>query len=390
MKHGIYLDNGMVTQPSDKAIAAMIPFLREKWGTPSAPHQRGQELFPAIQDAYEKIYDLVGAKASETIVMTSSGAEAVNHLFLSTYQNVTLPTGKNHFLTSTLDEAPALMSIGRLEQMHCVGKMIQANKEGKITLEAVTEALTPRTALISLSWANGLTGVVNPVAEIGRLCKQRGILFHLEASHILGKVFYEIDEINAHYISFGGDHLHAPPGTGGLYIRDGVKCASFIVGGIEQAGHRAGNLNVAGLVGLGQASKEMLESRDLVCTEIARLRNLFETRLLEKISEAKVFFPEQERLPNISCVAFPGISNELMLFALNRRHLFASIGGGNFQQIGLVLIGCGVSEVLAHSALSFNLSRDTTEEEIERAVEIIAEEVTKLRKISHQFIQKAV
>jgi cysteine desulfurase len=378
----IYLDNNMTTQPSEKAISTMLPFLTEMWGSPSAPHQLGQEVIPAIEESLKAIYALIGAKESDSFVFTSSGAEAVNHAILSCYYDVTQKTGKNQFITSQIDEAPSIMSLGRLEKMGCVGKLINPDKTGKISADAIAEALTPRTALISLSWANGLTGVINPVAEIAAICQERGIRLHLDATHVLGKLFYELDEINPDFITFNGDHLHAPKGTGGLYIKEGLACSPFIVGGLEQAGQRAGSVNVPGLAALGAAAAEALDCRDLLCTEVARLRDKLETGIISMYPEAVIFFNDQERLPHCTTIGFPGISNEAMLFALSRKNLYASIGGGSFQQIGLILAACGIPEILAQTAISFSLSRLTHEDEIDRAIEIVSETAKRLRKTS--------
>lgn len=387
MAQGIYLDNNTTTRPSENAIAKMLPFLTERWGVPSAPHQMGQQLFPAIEEALRGIYAMVSARESDDFVFTSSGAEGINQVVLSTYFDVTVHTGKNQFVTSTIDEAPAIMAIGRLEHMSCVGKMAPADKTGRVTAHAISEAINPRTALISLSWANGLTGVINPVDEIAILCKERGIHLHLDATHILGKVFFDWEELPAHFITFNGDHIHAPKGTGGLYIRSDVKCSPFILGGVEQAGHRAGSFNIPGLVALGEAAREVIDSRDLMCTEVARLRDKLETGLIDSISGAVAFFRDQERLPNCSAIAFPGVVNEALLYALNRKGVYASIGGGACQQIALVLIASGIKDSLAHSALSFALSRETTEDEIDRVIEIVTSCVSRLRKVSGQFNQ---
>lgn len=388
MPQGIYLDNNTTTRPSEHAIAKMLPFLTERWGSPSAPHQMGQQLFPAIDEALRGIYALLGARESDDFVFTSSGAEGVNHVILSTYFDVTVHLGKNQFVTSTIDEAPSIMAIGRLEQLSCVGKMAPVDKHGRVTAHAISESITPRTALVSLSWANGLTGVINPVEEIAALCQERGIHLHLDATHVLGKIFTDWEEPPAHFITFNGDNLHAPKGTGGLYIRSDVKCSPFILGGVEQAGHRAGTLNVPGLVALGEAAREVLDSRDLLCTETARLRDNLEKGIASRIPDALPFFQDQERLPNCTAIAFPGIPNEALLYALNRKGVYASIGGGSFQQIGLILIASGIHETLAHSAISFSLSRETTEDEIDRTIEIVADCVQRLRKVSHQFISK--
>lgn len=382
----IYLDNSTTTRPSEQVLAKMMLFFTEMWGSPSAPHQKGQELFSAIQDSMKAIYALLGANEKDDLVFTSSGAEAVNQVFFSAYDDIMRTTGKNQFIVSITDEAPAIMSLSRLERFGAVPKTVNVNAQGKIDVETLAESITPRTALVSLSWANGLTGVINPVAEIGTLCQERGIAYHLDATHVLGKLFWELPDIGADFISFNGDNFHAPKGTGGLWIKEGRKCSPFIVGGFEQGGHRAGTLNVPALVGLGKAALEAIDARDLLSIETARLRNKLEEGVKSVFPEAEIFFQNQERLPNCTVIAFPGIANEALLYALNRKGVYASIGGGTFQQIGLVLMASNVEETLAHSAISFSLSRETTENEIQRAVEIIGECAHRLRKISSKLI----
>lgn len=387
MSKKIYLDNSTTTRPSDKTVSRMIPFFNEKWGSPSSPHAMGQEVNASIEESLHSIYALLGAKETDGFVFTSSGTEAVNHVFQSVYHDVTRLTGKNQFIASNIDEASALMTVARLEEWTCVGKMAKANSAGQVTVEAVQEMINPRTALVSLSWANGLTGVINPIAEISSMCREKDVLFHVDATHILGKLFFQLGDIAPTFVTFNGDHLHAPKGTGGLHIKEGVKCSSFIVGSMDQGGRRAGMLNVPALIGLGEAAREALDARDLVCTEVARLRNFFESEILSQIEDSKVFFQDQERLPHISAIAFPGIVNEALLYSLNRKGVYASIGGGNLQQIGLVLAASGVDEVTAHSAISFSLSRETTEDDVLCAVDLIKECVSKLRKISSQFFR---
>lgn len=383
---GIYLDNSMATKPSNLTVSSMLNFLTDTWGSPSSPHQKGQQLFPAIESNYKSLYNLLGANEQDSIILTSSGAEAVNHAIFSTYFDVTRTTGKNQFISSHLDEAPTMMSINRLQNFGCVAQLVKANKNGYVSAQDIAEAITPRTAMVSLSWANGLTGVINPVAEIAAICEQRGILFHLDATHVLGKLYFDLKEVGAHFISFNGNQLHAPTGSGALYIKSGTKCSPFIVGGLEQAGLRAGDLNVPALAALGCAAKEALESRDFICTEIARLRDKLENGICTEYPAAKPFYRDQERLPHCTTIAFRGISNEALLYALNRKNVFASIGGGSFQQIGLVLEASGIPEILAQTAISFSLSRYTTEDEIDRAITIIGETAKRLSKASEKLL----
>ncbi len=382
MAKGIYLDNSLTTKPSDKAVSCMLNFLTEKWGVPSAPHQMGQELFGSMQDSYKPIYSLLNAKTEDTFVLTSCGQEAVNHVFTAAYHDITDPTGRNQYIVSSIDEAASLMSASRLEMLGATLKMIKPAPSGNIRVEDIADAITPRTALISLSYANGLTGVINPVQQIGELCKKRGIAFHLDVTHVLGRIFFDKEEINPNFITFNGDNLHAPKGTGGLLIRQGTKCSSFILGGLDQAGFRAGNFNMPGFAALSMACQETIEATDFMCTEIARLKNKFEDELLTYIPGITILFKNSERLPNITAISFHGIPNELMLYTLNKNSLFANIGGGPFQQIGLILMASQISSDIANCALNFTLSRYTTESEIDKAVAIIVEAAKLLKKIS--------
>lgn len=381
----IYLDNNTTTRPSERVVSKMLPFLSDRWGAPSAPHQRGQQLYPAIEEALRGIYALLGANESDSIIFTSSAAEGTNHVILSTYFDYTIPTGRNQFITASHEEAPSIMAIGRLDQLSCVGKLVPPDTTGRITAAALADEITPRTAMVSLSWANGLTGVVNPIDEIAALCQDRGIRLHIDATHVIGKLPIEWEEIPAHFITFSGDAIHAPSGTGALFIRHDVKCSPFILGGIEQGGYRAGNFSMAGLAALGQASREAIDCCDLMCTEVARLRTKLEDGLLKAIPDSTVFFRDQERIPNTTCIGFSGVSNEALLYLLNRKKVFASIGGGTHQQVGLILAASKVADALAHSAVSFSLSRETTEEDIDRTIAIAAECVANLRKLSLQY-----
>lgn len=368
----IYLDNAMATRPSERGVAQMIPMLTDAWGNPLSPHRKGQELFPMLEQSIRELYRLVGASDADLVIFTSSGTEAVNQVYHSVYTEVTLETGKNQFITSATDEAPSLMCMSRLEKMNCVGKMAAPNDEGVITRDAIADLVTPRTALVSLSWANGLTGTINEVQEIAALCKERGILLHLEASHVLGKLFFDLSEVRPDYLSFEGSILHAPRGTGALYVQADAPISPFLVGGLEQGGYRAGPYSAAGLVALGQAAAEAIDSRELLATETARLRDKLDTA-------ATPFFKNQPRLPHITSLAFPGVSNEALLYSLNRRGLFGCIGGGAFQQIALILGASGVNEPLANSAISFALSRETTESDIDQAIAIISDCYAKLQ-----------
>lgn len=369
----IYLDNSTTTRPSERSVSAMMPFLTDHWGCPSAPHQKGQVLFHSIKESYQILYKLLGASEKDTVLFTSSGAEAVSHAILSTYLTATLHSGKNHFITTAIEEAPVLMSFRRLKDLGCVTTEIR----GGLNVQKLGDAITPRTALLSLSWGNPLTGALHPIEELVPLCRERGVLLHIDVTHVLGKLYFEAKNLGADLISFNGDHLHALKGTGALWIRQGVQTTPFI----------GSPCNVGALAALAAAAKEAEEARDFVCMEVARLRDKLEALILERLPIAKVFFRDQQRLPHCSTIGFPGVSNEALLYLLNRKNIYASIGGGSFQQLALVLSACGIDQLSAHSAIHFGLCRETTEEEIEYAAPVIAECAKRLMRTSDYLLR---
>lgn len=381
----IYLDNITTTKPSQAAIFAMLPFFQEAYGSVLQPHQMGQELIPSLEKYYRSLYALLLAKESDTFVFTSSGAESISQVIHSVYRTVVRQTGKNHFVTSPLEEAATVYAITKLNDDGVVLQMAKATPSGKVSLDTISEAITPRTALISLSWACALTGVVQPVREIAALCKQRGILFHVDVTHALGKLYGNIDDIGANYTTFNGEQLHAPKGTGGLFVR-GAGICSLISGEDEGTRYRGGPLNVALLASLAQAAVEAEQSKNLYCTEVARLRDKLERGITAIYPDAICLFQDEERLPHISVMSFPGIRNEALLFALNQKKLFASMGGGQFQSIDRILEACSVDHATAQCALTFSLSKDTTDADIDRAVEIIADTAKRLKRLSRALI----
>ena len=382
MTERIYLDNITATRPSKAAVFAMQSFFDEFYGSPTAPHTMGSELAPHVAKSYQKIYTLFSAPDAATFVFTSSGAEAVSQVIYSAYKDVVRTTGKNQFVTSAIEDAATILAVAKLEDEGCSLKMAKIEaKEGTVTLDTISDVISPRTCLISLSWASALTGVVQPVAEIAKLCKERGILLHLDATQVIGKIFIDLEEVGADFITFNGEQMHAPKGTGGLFAK-GRGIYPLISGEEEISRLRGGPLNVPLLIALGQAAGEAVLDSNLYCTEVARLRDKLEQQIVEAYPEAIVFFSGKERLPHISCIAFPGCRNEALLYTLSRKGVFASMGGGGFQQIELVLKACGVDHITAQCALTFSLSKNTTEEEIDRACPIIVEAAKRLRRLS--------
>lgn len=339
----------------------------------------------ALREAFRSLYTFVDAKDQDHFVFTSSGAEAVNHAVFSTYLDVTRKTGKNHFLCLNTDEAAAIMALSRLQELGCVFQMVPVNKAGVVTKQAVAEMITPRTAFLSMSVVNGLTGVIQPVAEIADLCKERGIVFHVDATHVLGKIPFTFEESGADVLTFDG---YKPCG-GGLFFRDGFEMSPFILGGNEQAQMRGGAFSPNQLIEMAEEAKQSLEYRDHVCLEIARLKMHFEALLCESIEGAEVLFEKSERVPHITSLQFPGVTSDALCYLLQQKGVYATFGGNHFQHILHILKASGIEEPMCHSALSFAFSHTTTEQQIEQGAQIIIETAKGLQKCS-QFLMEQV
>lgn len=378
----LYFDHASAAPPSDQVIGRMLPFFSDSFGSPLSPHRAGQRLYPAMEGAYKALYALLKAPLASTVILTSGGAEGINQIVQGVYIDQTRLTGKNHFLTTTCAEAAPLMAMRRLEKWGCLVETLTGGQDGLITEEALIQALTPRTALLSISWVNGLTGVIQPIAKLAQICKQRGVLLHVEASHALGRLSEGVEELGADFVTAEGSLLYGPKGTGLLWLRAPLSLSPLISGGSGQAGMRGGELFVPGLVGLGVAAQEAVESLDFFSTEVARLRNQFEEGVCEQLPFAKRLFCDVRRAPQTSLITFAGIVNEALLLAANRQGLCASMGGGAFQQIARVVSSYGHSPYLSHGALSFSIGRTTTEKDVEQAIHVITTCAKHLYRIS--------
>jgi cysteine desulfurase len=265
-----------------------------------------------------------------------------------------------------VEDAPILRAFNQFEKVGCLGKMLPVNEKGQLSLETLASEIRPRTSLLSLQWAHGLTGVIQPIEAIAKLCQERGIHLHVDASAVIGKLFFRFQDLPCDYLSFDGEKIHAPKGTAAVVTKGAtIPLPSY---------------NIAGWVALSTALKEAFDRFDHMATEVARLRD----KLERGVEGAQVFFQDVERLPNTAVIAFPGVHAEALLFFLNRKGVYATCGGGNAQKLSHVLQLCGVEPSLAQSAVSFNLSYETTEEEIDLALEVIHQAVKKLRQLGEK------
>lgn len=354
----IYLDNHSATLPCSTALERMTPYLQNHWGAHFAPHKMGQELMAAIDTREQTMLDLVGANPPDRFIFTSSGAEAINQVFWSVFLEVARKEGKTHFIISEMEDAPTMQCAKRLEELGCTIKIVPV-KDGLIDLDALAQMISLRTALISLTMANGLTGVIQPFDQIIELAKEKKVLLHLDANYAVGKfpITFASD-----YLTFSGDLIHSVKGSGGLFVKEQAPVVPLILGG---AHIRGGSFDVPSFMALCAASQQSILYLDTMALEVVRLRDLFESLI-----DGKAQYSEMLRLPNCSLISFEKVHQDALLYFLNRKGIFANIGG----------------RLAAHltdkTAISFALSRMTTEEEIIKAASIINDTVFELKKIS--------
>lgn len=362
-KRAVYLDNHTTTRPLPKAVDQMVYLHKEEWGSLTSPHEMGSKLYPITETSLKKTYKLIGAKESDHFYLMGSGVEAVSQIIWAHYLDEIRESGRNHLLTLAVEDLSILHSFNGLEKMGCLGKMLPVNDKGHLVKEELEAAIRPRTSLLSLSWAHGLTGVIQPLEEIARVCKEKNISLHVDVSSVLGKLYFRFQDFECNYLSFDGEKIHAPKGVAAVFAKTSMA--------------HIPNFNVPSLAALAVSLEYVYDRFDHLSTETTRLRSKLEEGILEGV----VLFKEAERLPNVTAIAFPGLDAEALLFLLNRRGVFATCGGGNAQKLSSVLQACGIPRELARGAISFNLSCETTEEEIDYTLETLKTCVKKLRNI---------
>lgn len=360
----IYLDHHSATRPCSAALERMTPYLQEHWGASFAPHRMGQELIAALDTRYQMLYDLVSAHEKDAFVFTSSGAEAVNQVFWSVFIERARKEGKTHILISALEDAPTMQCAKRLEELGCTIKIAPANSKGQVDVEQLASLINPRTSLISITMSHGLTGVIQPVEEILALAKSKDILLHLDATYSIGK--YPI-QFESDYLTFSGDRIHSVKGSGALFAKRGAPLIPFILGGNEQNSLRGGAFDIPSFMALSAAAQQAFLYLDTMALEVVRLRDLFES-----LVKGTVLYQDMLRLPNTSAIHFERVHQEALLYLLNRKGVYANIGGAYAGHLSRV----------DESAVSFALSRMTTEEEVVKAAALINETVEHLQTLS--------
>ncbi len=380
----IYLDSNATTRPADEVIAVMDVAMRELWANPSSVHRPGQAVRAKLDLAREEIAKLLNCKRNE-LLLTSGGTEAVNMAMRGS--RAAQPT-RNVILTSKLEHSAVRETAETLGRSGVEVLWVQCDGSGVIDLnhlETLLRQQADEIALVSIMWANNETGVLQPVAEIGKLCREHGVRFHTDATQYVGKMPADMEELPVDLLNFAAHKFHGPKGVGGLYIRKGVKLPTFISGGPQERQRRGGTENVAGILGMGEAAR--LARLWMTTDEPARLaaaRDRFEQRILDSVEETSVNGHGAPRLWNTTNIAFHKLEAETILLLLSERGVCAS-GGAACSSGSLepspVLKAMGLPPEAAHGSVRFSVSRETTDEELDRALEIVIAGVGNLKKL---------
>jgi cysteine desulfurase len=378
----VYLDNNATTKVDARVVAAMLPFFTEAFGNASSTHEYGASVAPALKAARQKVQALLGAEFDHEIVFTSGGTESDTTALLSALE--TLP-GRNEIVISAVEHPAVLNACQFLEKSgRAKIHVIPVDAQGQLDLDAFRAALSDKTALVSIMWANNETGVIFPVAELAASAKNVGALFHTDAVQAVGKIPLALKETAIDLLSLSGHKLHGPKGIGALYIRKGVKLTPLFRGGKQERGRRAGTENSPGIVGLGAAAELSAQNFVEDFARVKSLRDRLENGLLAQIPYSRIN-GGGERLPNTCNIAFDYADGEAVLHHLDRAGLAASSGSAcasGSMEPSHVLRAMNVPPIALQGAIRFSLSRDTTDEDIARVLDILPGLVAKAREKS--------
>ena len=378
----IYADHAATTKMSEKALLSMLPFYREEYGNPSGLYSLGQSAKEHLEHAREEIAAIIGANPKE-IIFTSGGSEADNQAILS-MAYAGKKNGKNHIISSAFEHHAVLHTLKKLEKEGFEVTYLDVHKDGLVRVEEVEAAITDQTSLVTIMFANNEIGTIQPIHEIGALCKSKGIPFHTDAVQAIGHLAINVEEDNIDLLSASAHKFHGPKGVGFLYARKGLKLSNLIEGGAQERGRRAGTENVAGIVAMSVALKEQLENREEKAAKTQEMRDKIIAGLKE-IPHCDVNGDLNHRLPGNISFCFEGIEGEGLLLLLDDKGISASSGSactsGSLDP-SHVLLAIGRVHDVAHGSLRLTIDETLTEEEADYIIQSVKDVVSYLRSFS--------
>ena len=365
MNKVIYADNAATTAMSDKAIGAMLPYLKEVYGNPSSLYSAGQVAKEALEEARAKIAKYLNAEPRE-IYFTSGGSEADNQALRSLALNGERK-GKKHIISTAFEHHAVLHVLKKLEKEGFEVTYLDVHENGLVTAEQVEKAIRPDTAFVTVMYANNEVGTIQPVREIGEVCKRFNVPFHTDAVQAVGHIPVDVKADNIDLLSLSAHKFHGPKGVGALYCRRGIPLVTLIEGGAQESGRRAGTENVGGIVSMSVALGEACENMSANTEKLIKLRDKLIDGLT-KIPHSKLNGDRNARLPSNVNISFEGVEGESLILDLNQRGICVSSGSACTTaslEPSHVLLALGLPHEVAHGSLRLSLSEYITEEEID-------------------------
>ncbi len=378
----VYVDNAATTAMSDTAINAMTPYLKEFFGNPSSLYAAGQAAKDALEKARADIAQCLNADVKE-IYFTSGGSESDNQAIRSAAANGARK-GKRHIITTSFEHHAVLHTLKKLEQSGAEVTYLDVHSDGLVTARQVEEAIRPDTALVTVMYANNEVGTIQPVREIGEVCRRAGVPFHTDAVQAVGHIPVDVKADNIDMLSLSAHKFHGPKGVGALYCKRGLPLNSFIEGGAQERNRRAGTENVAGIVSMAAALKEACANMRKDNEKLLKLRDRLIDGLLT-IPYSKLNGDRKNRLPGNVNICFEGTEGESLLLNLDNTGICASSGSACTTaslEPSHVLLALGLPHEIAHGSLRLTLSADNTDEDIDYILKEVPEAVKKVRAIS--------
>lgn len=378
----IYADNAATTRLSDTALKAMLPYLQGEYGNPSSLHSVGQRAQEALTEARARIAARLGCQPTE-VIFTSGGSEADNQAIRSVAAFGKMK-GKTHIISTAFEHHAVLHTLEALEKEGFTVTLLDVHEDGMVSAQQVEEAMTPETCLVTIMYANNEIGTVQPIAEIGEVCRRHGVLFHTDAVQAVGHLPVNVAEQNIDLLSLSAHKFHGPKGIGVLYARRGVPIFPLIHGGAQERNRRGGTENIPAIVGMAAALDEACDHLEEDTRKLTALRERLIAGL-SNIPHSVLNGHREHRLPGTVNFCFEGIEGESLLLLLDDKGVYASSGSactsGSLDP-SHVLLAIGRPHEIAHGSLRLSLSPDTTQEEVDYMVEAVTDVVAYLRSIS--------
>lgn len=383
----VYFDNNATTRTDPSVVEAMLPYFSEHFGNASSTHVFGEKVGEALKAARKQLQALLGSAYDHEIIFTSGGTESDNAAIISALEaQLDAQDGRNEVVTTQVEHQAILAPLAHLEKtrgikVHYIG----VDRDGRLDMDAYAAALGPRTALVSIMWANNETGTLFPVNALAQMAHAAGALFHTDAVQAVGKVAMDLKSMDIDMLSLSGHKLHGPKGIGALYVKKGVKFKPFIRGGHQERGRRGGTENVPGIIGLGAAAQLALAHLEDEATRVKALRDRLEQGVLQQVPHCLRNGDGDHRLPNTANIAFEYLDGEAVLLHLNRAGIAASTGSActsGSTEPSHVLKAMNLPATALHGAIRFSLSRENTGADVDRVLDALPEIITKLREMS--------